>query len=223
MSDFSKEDLESFQKNGFVIKRKLWSSEVVSRAKAIATAHHTNGSSGVQVWPTDSLPEGAEELVSDSSLVEVLKNLIGEPLEFLSVKPVYKSSELSYGSPWHQDYPYWRGSVNKISAWIALDDANIENGCLRAIPGSHLEEVQHGTKEGNFGNRIPPDLMDESQAIDVVMSAGDVLFFSDLLIHGSHSNTSGKDRWSLIPTYRSVATPDLETSVGDLWSHPISL
>ena len=39
---------------------------------------------------------------------------------------------------WHVDVPYWSfDSPHAISAWIALDDATLENGCLYFMPGSH--------------------------------------------------------------------------------------
>ena len=39
---------------------------------------------------------------------------------------------------WHIDVPYWSfDSSHAISAWIPLDDATTENGCLYFMPGSH--------------------------------------------------------------------------------------
>jgi len=42
------------------------------------------------------------------------------------------------------------------------------------------------------------------EEVTVEMLAGDVLIFHDLLLHASHPNTSGRSRFSLIPTYRST-------------------
>ena len=42
------------------------------------------------------------------------------------------------GTAWHVDVPYWSfDSEHAISAWIALDDATQENGCLYFMPGTH--------------------------------------------------------------------------------------
>ena len=40
---------------------------------------------------------------------------------------------------WHQDASYWPLSPSKaVTAWLAIDDADVENACMRYIPGSHL-------------------------------------------------------------------------------------
>src|SRR5690606_26537469 len=42
------------------------------------------------------------------------------------------------GQAWHQDELYIpTRDRSLIGAWIALDDATLENGCLWVIPGSH--------------------------------------------------------------------------------------
>ena len=52
--------------------------------------------------------------------------------------------ERSKPTNWHQDAPYWAmDPVGALSAWIAVDDVNIDNGCLHFVPGSH----RHGRRE----------------------------------------------------------------------------
>src|SRR5207244_2165335 len=50
---------------------------------------------------------------------------------------------------WHQDVTYWGLEPPfALSAWVAIDDADEANGCMRAIPGSHRAGVlTHGTDE----------------------------------------------------------------------------
>lgn len=36
----------------------------------------------------------------------------------------------SYDFPWHQDYPYYLGSENSVTVWIALQDTTVEMGGL---------------------------------------------------------------------------------------------
>ena len=49
---------------------------------------------------------------------------------------VFKNEAMTFASPWHQDWSYWYGA-HKLSIWVALDDATVENGCLKLFPGSH--------------------------------------------------------------------------------------
>ena len=79
--------------------------------------------------------------MKDVCVVSILNRIIGPNVEFLSVKSVYKNKFTRFGSPWHQDWYYWKGA-NKISVWIALDDATPENGCLKMIAGSHFNRFK---------------------------------------------------------------------------------
>lgn len=148
---------------------------------------------------------------ADPRLVGVLTAIMGPDVEFLSDKLVYKSSDLGFGSPWHQDWHYWLGA-HKVSAWIALDDATPENGCLKMLPGTHTRVVTMTGKSGDgrgFDFRLDPKDIDETRMAVLRAPAGTVVVFHDLALHASFPNTSGKDRWALISTYRNAAEPDL--------------
>ncbi|MBM3216775.1 phytanoyl-CoA dioxygenase family protein [Candidatus Poribacteria bacterium] len=148
--------------------------------------------------------------VADPRIVDILEAIQGPNVEFLSDKVVYKQEGTEFGSPWHQDWPYWRGT-NKISVWIPLDDATPENGTLKVLPRSHIEFVTHDGDSSDgygFGHRLRPDAIDESQAVTAELEAGGAVFFHDLTLHASHPNQSGADRWVWIPTYRDAQAED---------------
>lgn len=91
-----------------------------------------------------------------------------------------------------------------MAAWLALDDCDEENGCMRIVPGSHQWPVLCTTEadtEASFTNVTVP-LPEGMTAVPVTMKAGDVLFFNGSVVHGSYPNVS-KDRFrrSLIGHY----------------------
>jgi ectoine hydroxylase-related dioxygenase (phytanoyl-CoA dioxygenase family) len=109
------------------------------------------------------------------------------------------------GQGLHQDNSYLRVSPGSThAAWLALDECDLENGCLRVVPGSqreslseyltydpHLEDLPHYFD-------APPDL----EAVPLLMEPGDVAFFHGNLIHGSFRNrTTDRYRRSLIAHY----------------------
>lgn len=58
---------------------------------------------------------------------------------------------------------YWGlgDSARVVSAWIAIDDSKLDNGCMRAISGTHLTpRIPHRTSQ--TGN----NLLSISQDID---------------------------------------------------------
>lgn len=149
---------------------------------------------------------------AEPMIVEPLRAIMGPDIEFLSDKLVYKSSDMGFGSPWHQDWHYWHGQ-NKVSVWIALDDAVPENGCLKMLPGSHHRAVTMTGKAGDgkgFDFRMDPKDIDEAKVVVLEAKAGTAVIFHDLTLHASFPNTSGADRWALISTYRNAAAPDFD-------------
>jgi len=214
--------IEQWQNKGYFIQEGQFSNTEIKELKSLVTAHLNpqENPNGVYLWWPGKMPTAIQECVCGPRFSEPLKKIFAGEIEFLSVKAVFKTGKVSYGSPWHQDASYW-GGVMKVSAWVALDNVSPENGCLRVVPGSHVHLLEHknNPKEGKFDFRLDPSQIDLSAVVDVHMTAGDVLFFHDLLIHSSHPNQNGADRWSLIPTFRSGEEPDSSK----IWSDGVRL
>lgn len=135
---------QQFETNGYVVLDGLFSQEEAAKLKKEAKrvlAEKGVDKSGVYVGMAAASPL-FKEAAAWPALAATLAEIIGENVVFLSDKIVFKSAATDFGSPWHQDYPYWHGS-HKFSAWIALDDATPENGCLRIVPGSHRRDAEH--------------------------------------------------------------------------------
>lgn len=210
---------EQYDQDGYIVLEKLFTTEEVLRFKQEAArvleenaANRAGG--GVFLGMAAASPL-FKEAAKHPKLVEILKEVFSDKVIFMSDKLVYKNATTSFRSPWHQDYAYWKGS-NKLSVWIALDDAAPENGCLKFIPGSHLlGDIDHtgeaeNASEIGFGHRLSESDIDASKVIDMPVSKGDAVIFHDQLFHTSYPNTSGKDRWALISTYKDGHLDDPE-------------
>jgi phytanoyl-CoA hydroxylase len=197
-----------FEKNGFFIIKNCYSKEETNFVKKYSHEMNNNEVGGVRVIVPDELPQALKEFVCHDQIKENLMEVFSSQIEFLSVKPVYKNSKVSFGTPWHQDWQYWKGESHKISVWVALDNATIENGCLKVIPGSHKNKYEHQSLDGEFGERIKESNLNDEITLDVLMNSGDALFFHDQLVHSSNPNTSSGERWSFISTYRDASLED---------------
>lgn len=208
---------EQYERDGFTIIRSLFSEEEVRVYKETARAvlkQYGVGKEGVYVGMAVASPV-FKTAAAHPVLVETLKQIIGDKVVFLSDKLVFKDASTDFGSPWHQDYPYWKGS-HKVSVWIAMDDATPDNGCLRIVPGSHLfGSANHGGDASDglgFKNRLGDQEIEGQQIIDLDAARGDAIIFHDLLYHASYPNSTGKDRWALISTYKDGNQEDPEYS-----------
>ena len=108
---------------------------------------------------------------------------------------------------WHQDIRYWSfDHPELVSVWLALGDETASNGALRIIPGSHRLELDRGRFDRDLFLR--PGLAENKrlirQARDVVMQAGDVLFFHCRAIHAAGKNLSGEVKLSCVFTYHDA-------------------
>ena len=148
----------------------------------------------------------------DPRLLDLLEPLIGPNIMFWSDKVVFKAEEVTENTPWHQDWAYWHG-CHKLNTWVALDDVDPANGCLKLVPGSHRWATEHdGTAApgAGFTHRVDPRHIDETQVVTAAAPAGSVVLFHDLALHASYPNTSGRERWAAICTYKDAQAADLD-------------
>src|SRR5437773_2737493 len=79
-----------------------------------------------------------------------------------------------------------------VSAWIALSESTVENGCMRVQTGTHLSRLDH-TEVHHENNLLGTGAtitaaFDEARAVDVVLGAGEMSFHHANVVHGSGPN-----------------------------------
>jgi phytanoyl-CoA hydroxylase len=140
----------------------------------------------------------------DPRIAECLRSLLGaEPYAVQSM--LYFKPPGARGQAMHQDNFYLRVQPGTcIAAWMALDAADEDNGCLFVVPGSHQWPILCTTPADtaiSFTD-IKVPLPAGTMVRPVTMNAGDVLFFTGSLVHGSEPNrSSDRFRRSLIGHY----------------------
>ena len=125
---------------------------------------------------------------------------------------------------WHQDWDSWRtvASVDRfITAWVALDDVDAENGAMQVIPKSHRWGHLQGGSDF-LGHDLDAQLERLSADHDVEptllsMKAGQVSFHHVLTFHGSGSNTSDRVRRSLAVHLVDASVASISEDGG--WQH----
>ncbi|HTS64341.1 MAG TPA: phytanoyl-CoA dioxygenase family protein [Candidatus Acidoferrales bacterium] len=159
---------------------------------SISTAHLRHG----RVW----------DLLTDRRLVAYIRDLLGENVVAWGSHFFCKLPGDGRRVSWHQDASYWPLTPSKaVTAWLAIDDATVENACMRYIPGSHL--LGHLTyalsenDESNVLNQTVADVESLGEPVDVELKAGEVSIHSDLLLHGSEANQSTRRRCGLTLRY----------------------
>ena len=171
-----------------------------------------DGEGGVvrlSLWnhPTDTL---YGMIARSQSIVETAEKILGEEVYHYHSKMIMKDARVGGAWTWHQDYGYWYQNgvlaPNLTSAYIAVDQATRENGCLQVIRASHtLGRIEHqltGDQAGADPQRVE-QILKRYELVHVEMSPGDVLYFHANLLHRSDQNRSDNPRWSMICCYNA--------------------
>lgn len=153
-------------------------------------------------------------LVSDDRLLDIAEQFVGPDIALFASHYIAKRPFDGQAVLWHQDGTYWPlDPMEVVTLWLAIDDSDCENGCMRVIPQTHTvdlfseDELQQRNDGTNvLGSGIDSTLVDESKAVDVILKAGGVSVHHPNLIHGSHANTSARWRRGLTIRYIPVTT-----------------
>jgi len=147
----------------------------------------------------------------------------------------YKPPITGGPTSWHQDHPAWPiiQPADLISAWVALDDATIENGCMWMVPGSHKwgDQSKYMASTSDFKPyHKEPGLLPSDAKVEAVpfeIKKGQVGYHHCLTWHGSPHNRSERKRRAIavhfmpghirfIPTGHHPMEPYIEVKQGEI-------
>ena len=146
------------------------------------------------------------DILTHPRIVGCIKDLIGENVIGWGSHFFCKMPGDGKRVSWHQDSSYWPLTPSMaVTAWLAIDDASVENACMRYIPGSqhlgHLTYTLSENDEANVLNQTVADAETLGEPVNVELKAGEISIHSDLLLHGSEANQSSKRRCGLTLRY----------------------
>ena len=147
------------------------------------------------------------DLARDPEIVELVSDVIGYDVILWGCHVFCKPAGEGYETPWHQDGHYWPiRPLATCTAWVALEESTVENGCLRVIPrsqeGQRLHEHLHEDRTDlTLNQRMADGTFDESHAVDLELQPGQMSLHDVYMIHGAAANTSGKRRTGVALRY----------------------
>lgn len=143
-------------------------------------------------------------------IVDVLTRIIGPNVKCMQSMLFIKAAGKP-GQAWHQDEYFIPTRDRSLTgAWIAMDDADVDNGCLWVIPGSHKRGVlwpmrRHEDRRFDCSGEAYDSPYRDEDAIPVEVPAGAVVFFNGYLLHRSLPNVKQTGfRRALVNHYMSA-------------------
>ena len=183
--------------------------QAVDKAAAQAIVQHIWGKGGGGYSGPAMLA-----MLRHEALLGCIDSLIGPDIVGSSVyrirpkMPLWERGEV----PWHQDSGYFLPHCDThliITCWVPLVDATLENGCLWVLPKSHQTGIltHHSGGHGGYLEIVDQDLP-PIEPLPLPMTAGSVLFMTNLTPHASFENQTDQVRWSLDLRYQGVSAPN---------------
>ena len=222
----SEEQIQSFRENGFLNYGRVLTDEQLaalrasldrvlsgkSEASPEALRNIGGGDQAVvvqvvNVWEAE--PAFREHL-SHETIVPMAAQLMGtDTVRVWHDQMQLKPAHIGGPTVWHQDHPYWPviQPADLVSAWVALEDATIENGAMSMVRRSHTWGQYDGGTIGINEDYSPahnPAFLPEGEIVEVVpceVKAGGVVFHHCRTWHGAPANHSDKPRPAIAVHY----------------------
>ncbi len=150
----------------------------------------------------------------DPGFLNILRQLAGsEHIKMFQDMALSKPPRIGREKPWHQDCAYFNipPDTQVVGTWIALDDVDLENGCMHLLDGGHKEGPQNHFSRRDWqicDTDIEQLHTPAHPVVAVPLKPGGCLFFKGLLPHGSPKNNSSARRRALQFHYYPASTPE---------------
>ncbi len=214
MKKLTTQQLGQYQRDGFVVVPEVFPQTQLQRVEAeierlqAAAEKARNPGWIMQLGLRSPLTRA---FAQDERVLTLIEDIVRPGIAIYSAKLTAKLPQSDEICHWHQDNAYYNAhapSAARMSTWIPLRDADLENGCLWVVPGSHKKGVsQHGQYGGQCPQSMGPADMAVEGAVPCPVRAGDMLLFSADLWHHSKENHTDQIRRAFIVSYQEATVP----------------
>lgn len=209
----TEQQIESYNTNGYIRPLDAYSSRDIAELRqyfdqlleetiaaggnsySISTAHMKHG----RVY----------DMLTNPVLVDYVADILGDDVIAWGSHFFCKMPGDGKEVAWHQDASYWPLSPSKaVTVWLAIDDADLENGCMKFIAGSqNFGHVTYRKSNPDEHSVLGQTVENPEQYGEVViddLKAGQISIHNDLLLHGSDANHSSRRRCGLTLRYAAA-------------------
>ena len=181
-------------------------------------------------------------LQRNDKILDLIEAIVGpeissSPVQQMRIKPPQASvgsANVTHSNvgitTWHQDtvavLPE-ADETDQLTVWVAVTDADLDNGCLVSIAGSH-REGSHRHEPGKIAREpsVPESIINGRSGRPLPVKRGGLILFHKQNIHSSLPNRSTRLRWSLDiryhPTGQASGRPAFPGFVARSRSNPAS-
>jgi len=140
-----------------------------------------------------------DKVCHNSKILDVVESIIGKDILVGGTTLFIKDPDKKGFVSWHQDAKYIGFEPhNWVTAWLAITDANEENGCMRMWAGTHKEKIKDHKDTFNENNLLTRGQTVQNVPIEKtkpnILKAGQLSLHHPMIVHGSGPNKSKQKR-----------------------------
>ena len=135
----------------------------------------------------------------NKNILDAVESIIGKNILICGTTLFIKNPKEKGFVSFHQDAKYiGLEPHNWVTVWVAITDANENNGCMRMLSGSHKENLRHHERKFDENNLLTRGQTIKNVSLDktdpVILKAGQMSLHHPKIVHGSGLNYSDDRR-----------------------------
>lgn len=171
----------------------------------IGEAHPAEESSPQILNPVNYAPQLHKTRCFQNAF-SVARQILGDEARFFLDLSIFKKPMIGVATPWHQDEAYRdpRFEYKELSIWVALQDVNVESGCMQFIPGSHKGPIlEHRSMNDDSTSQALQcnGAFDDSAVVACPLPAGGCTIHHPATLHHAGPNISEVPRYAYIMVF----------------------
>ena len=202
-------DLELYHRQGFLAGFQIFEEDECPRLLELYWRLRKLLPSGMSTQEMDwwhATDRELWELCKHPKILDYVESILGPDFFLWGTQFFSKEPRDGKTTPWHQDAFYWPLSPHKaVTVWLAFSDSDEGNGAMMVVPGSHRAgklKYRKTTQDSDVLDMVlEHGEFRESNAVPLILKAGQISLHDDNIIHGSAPNYSDRLRCGLTMRY----------------------
>ncbi|QEL13384.1 phytanoyl-CoA dioxygenase family protein [Limnoglobus roseus] len=206
----TREQIERFNRDGYLMPFRFFDAAEIADLRGyfdrLLTQYVAEGKDSYSISSAHLRHGRVWDVLTNPRIVAVVADLLGPSIIGWGSHFFCKMPGDGKTVAWHQDSSYWPLTPAKaVTVWLAIDDADRGNACMKYIPRTHtlghLTYTLSETDDANVLNQTVADIERYGEPVYVELKAGEASLHSDSLLHGSEANASNRRRCGLTLRY----------------------
>ncbi len=215
----SQEQIAFYNTEGYLKGIRIFSEEAIEEHRAyfdrLLDKQLKDGGDSYSLRRLTRFCQPVWDIVTNPLILDYVEDLLGPNIIAWGTHYFCKMPGDGKVVSWHQDASYWPLTpAHSVTLWLAVDDADLENGCMQVLPRTHTLGMLDFDMSGAEENSVLPQKVkraeDYGTPVPFELKAGEISLHADMLVHGSEVNRSSRRRCGLTVRYASASVRSLD-------------